>query len=107
MWADENALKKEILLSEKKRSEQSIDIFLNKIEGCTNEELARIERIIMERRGRAAAPAIVAPIGTALAQPSNPRSRCSGISFDVRVCMEENIEGKMDPDLGELKSSSP
>ena len=52
------------------------------------------------------AHAIVAPVGTALAQPSNPRSRCSGISFDVRTYTEESTEGKMDPELGELESSS-
>ena len=48
--------------------------------------------------------ASVAPIGTA--QPSKPRPRCSEISFDVRVCMEESTERKMDPEPGELESSS-
>ena len=47
MWADVNALKKEISLPEKERSEQRIEHFLNKIEGCTAEELARFERIIL------------------------------------------------------------
>ena len=94
MWANVNALKKEISLAEKERSEQRIKNFLNEIEGCTDEEHARFERIIVERRGRAAAHAIVAPIGTALAQPSNSRSRCLGISFDVSVCMEESTEGQ-------------
>ena len=37
--------------------------------GCTDEELVRFERIIMERRGRAAAPATVAPIEDAPARP--------------------------------------
>ena len=83
LWADVNALKKEISLSEKERSKQRLKTILNEIEGCAKEELARFERIIMERRGRAAVPAIVAPIGTALAQPSSPRSRCSGISFYI------------------------
>ena len=47
MWADVNALKKEIPLSEKERSEQRIENFLNKIEGCKDKELARFKRIIM------------------------------------------------------------
>ena len=72
--------------------------FLNEIEGCTDEELARFERIMVERRERAAAHAIVALIGTI--QPS--KSRCLAISFDVSVCMEEIIEGKGDPELGKL-----
>ena len=56
LWTDVNALKKAISLSEKERSKQRIKKFLNEIEGCTNEELVRFERIIMERRGRAAVP---------------------------------------------------
>ena len=60
----------------------------------------------MEKRGRAAAHSIVAPTGTALAQLPNPRSRCLGIYFDVSACMEEKNEGKMEPELGELESSS-
>ena len=47
---------------------------------------------------------IVVPVGTA--QPSNPRSRRSEISFDVRVYMEENTKGEMDPEPGELELSS-
>ena len=57
----------------------------------------------MERRGRAAALAIAALIDTV--QPSYPRSRCSEISFNIHVYMEENIEGKTDREP-ELKSSS-
>ena len=47
MWADVNAMKKEVSLPEKTRSEQRIENFLNKIERCTDEELARFKRIIM------------------------------------------------------------
>ena len=94
---------------EEERAERMENV-LNNIEGCTDEELARFERIIMERKhraaGRAAAPAIAALIDTALAQPSNPRPRCSQISFDVRSCMEESTEGKMNPERRELESSS-
>ena len=60
--------------------------------------------IIMERRGRAAADVFVAPIDTV--QPPNPRSRCSEISCDVRVYMEENTEGKVEPEIEQLESSS-
>ena len=87
VWAAVNALKKEITLSETEGSEQRLKKILNEMEGCMDEELARFESIIMERRGRAAAHAIVAPISTALAQPSNPRLRCSRISFDTSVCI--------------------
>ena len=60
--------------------------------------------MIMERRGRAAAHVVIAPIG--LAQLSNPRWRCSEISFDVHVCMEGSTKGRMDPEPGELEPSS-
>ena len=90
---------------EKERAERVL-IFLyaleDRVASIADEEFT----IIMERRGRAAAPAIVALMGTALAQPSTPRSNCSGISFNVRVCMEENIEGKMESELRELEPTS-
>ena len=92
MWADVNVLKKKISMSEKERSRQRIESFFNEFEqrtaSFTDKEFARLERIIMERRGRAATHAVVAPIGTT--QPSNPRWRCSEISFDVHVCMGES-----------------
>ena len=59
--------------------------------------------MIRERRGRAAAHVVVAPIDTA--QPCNPRS-ISEISFDVHVCVDKNTEREMDPEPGELKTSS-
>ena len=73
MWANVNALKKEISLSEKERSKQRVESFLDELEGgiasFTDEEFVRPKRL-MERRGHTAAYAIVAPIGTT--QPSNP-----------------------------------
>ena len=60
--------------------------------------------MIIERRDRAAAYVVVAPIGTA--QPSNPRLRCSEISFDVHVCTGSHNKGGMDPEPGELEPSS-
>ena len=67
------------------RMEQRMEILRDEIGHYTDEGLARFERIIMEGSGRATAPVIVAPIGTELAQASNARSRCSGISFPMNV----------------------
>ena len=103
-----NVLKKKTSMSEKERSKQRVESFFNEFEqrtvSFTDEEFARIERIIMERRDHAATHAVVAPIGAT--QPSNPRSRCSEISFDVHVCMGGITEGRMDPEPGELELSS-
>ena len=41
-----------------------------------------------------------------LPNPLIPDCVCSGITFDVSVCMEDKIEGKMESELGELESSS-
>ena len=109
MWAEVNALKKAILMSEKYRSRQRVESFINEVEqgtlGLTDEELARLERTARERRGRAAAHhVVVTPIDTG--QTCIPRSRSSEISFDVRVYMGGNNEGRMDPERGQLKSPS-
>ena len=58
----------------------------------------------MERRGRDAAHVVVVPIDTA--QPCNPRSHSSKISFDACVCIEGNNEGRMDPERSQLESPS-
>ena len=42
-------------------TEQSFENFQTGLEGCTDEELKRFERIIMKRRGRATAPATAVP----------------------------------------------
>ena len=108
MWVDVNALRKKISMSEKERSKQRVESFLNELEqgpaSLTDEEFARLERMIMERRGCAAAHVVVAPFGAA--QPSNPRSRCSEISFDGHVFTEENTDGRMDLEPGALEPSS-
>ena len=74
MWADVNALKKEILISEKERSKKMVESFFNELEqgtaSLTDEEFARLERMIIERRGRAAARVVVAITDTA--QSCNP-----------------------------------
>ena len=95
-------------MPEKEKSKQRVESFLNELEqetaSLTDEEFARLERIIMERRSHAAAHVAVAPIGTV--QPSNPRSRCSEISFDVHVSMEGSIESRMDSESEQLESLS-
>ena len=96
MWADLNALKKEISMSEKERSKQRVEGFLNELE----QETASLTK----RIGRAAAHVVVARVDTA--QPCNPRSSCSQISFHVHVCMEGNTQKRMDPGPGQLESSS-
>ena len=50
------------------RNESFLDELQERTASFTDEEFARFERII-ERRGRATAPAIAAPIGAAPAQP--------------------------------------
>ena len=61
---------------EKERVKQRSEVFLNELEGqiarVENDEFARLEHIITERKRRSAASAIVAPRGIALARPSNP-----------------------------------
>ena len=103
-----NALKKVISMSEKERSKQRVGSFFNGLEqgteSLTDEAFTRLERKIMEKRGRAAAYVAVGPIDTA--QPCNSRSSCSEISFDVHVYMEGNTQGWVEPEPGQLKPSS-
>ena len=76
----------------KHRLRQRVERFINELEqgtsSLTDEEFARLERMIKERRGRAAAHVAVTPIDTA--QPCNPQPRSSEISFGLHVCIEEN-----------------
>ena len=108
MWADANALKKVLSMSEKERSKQRVESFFNEFEqgttSLTDEEFTRLERMVMEGRGRAAAHVVVVQIDTA--QLCNPRSNCSEISFDVHVYMKGNTQGRIDPEPGQLESSS-
>ena len=95
-------------MSGKDRSRQRVDFCINEIEqgtaSLTDDEFARLERMIVERRDRAAAHLVVAPIDTA--QPCNSRSRSSKISFDARVFIEGNNEDRMDPERSQLESLS-
>ena len=63
-----------------------------------------LKRMIVERRDRDTAHVTVTPIDTA--QRCSHRSRCSEVSFDVRICMERNDEGRMDSERGQLEPPS-
>ena len=86
-------------------SRQKVKSFINELDrgtvSFTDEEFARPKRIV-ERRGRDAAHVTVAPVVSA--QYCSTRSRSPEISFDIRVCMEKNNEGKMDPERDQLDS---
>ena len=89
------------------RSKQRVESWFHELEqgtaSLTDEEVTRLECMIRERRGCAAAHVVIAPIDTA--QLCNPRSS-SEISFGVRVYTEGNNEGSMDPEQGQLESLS-
>ena len=95
-------------MSKIERSKQRVESFFHELEqktaSFTDEELVRLERIIMESRGRAAAHVVVAPIGTA--QPLHPRSRYSEISFDVHVCMDPE-PADLEPSLADTGFEAP
>ena len=94
-------------MSGKERSKLRAESFINKLEQGTaslmDEEFARLERMIGDKRGCAVAHVVVAPINTA--KPCNPRSS-SEVSFDVHAYTEGNNEGRMDPEQGRLESPS-
>ena len=50
---------------------QRYEKFQNELEGCTDKELERFERIFMERRGRATASVTMAPIEDAPARSTS------------------------------------
>ena len=108
IWADLNALKDPISMSGKERSRQRLMSFVNELDqgtaSLTDYELAMLKRMIVERRGRNAAHVTVAPINAA--QPCSHRWRTSETSFDVRVCMVRNDEGRMNSEQGQLERSS-
>ena len=78
--------------------------FLDRLKGdLPDEELAAIKRY-MERRSREAAQVTVTPVSTA--QPCIPCSLNPETPSDVYVSMEENDEGRMNPELTELEPPS-
>ena len=104
LWSDLNELKDAILLPGKDGSSQRAKSFMKEIEqgtmSFTDEELARIKRVV-ERRGCDAAQVTVASIDTAL--PCSPRSRSPETSPDTRVYMEKKDEDMEKNDVGEMK----
>ena len=91
MWADLNALKDAISMSVKDRSRQRVKSLINKLGRgtvrLTDEEFARLKRMIVERRGHDATRVTVAPTDTA--RPCSPRSRSSETSLDARLYGEK------------------
>ena len=104
LWEELNALKDTISISGRDRSRQNAKSFIDELEqgtaSLTDEEFVMIKRLV-ERRERNAAQATVAPADTA--QYRSPRSTTPEISSDVRVCMEENKEGMVNPEPTELE----
>ena len=100
LWSEVNALKDAILMAR-----QKVRNLINAIEQgkVSDEEFATLKRLV-EKRDREAAQVAVTPFSTA--QHCIPRSLNPESPSDVHVKMEEKEEGKMDPELKELKSSS-
>ena len=69
----------------------------------TDAEYAMLKRFV-ERRGRYAVLVTVAAVDTA--QHCDPRWPSSDIPSDLRVCIEKKEEGRLDPELDQLKPSS-
>ena len=114
LWADLKELKDAISLSGKDGLRQKVRDFINtlgrEMVSFTDEEFAMIKRFV-ERRGRDAAHVTVAPVGTV--HYCSPRSSSPEILFGTRVHMEkkdedmeENNEGRMDPEQDQLESPS-
>ena len=107
LWEEVNALKEAISISGRARPWQKTKEFLDGLEqgttSLTYEELVMLKRIV-ERQSRDAAHATVASIDTA--QYCDPRPPSPEISSGTRICMEENEEGMMDPEQGQLEPPS-
>ena len=108
MWSKLNALKDATSMSGKDGSRQKVKSFINELDrgtvSFTDVEFAVLKHMVEERRGRNAAHVTVASIDSA--QCCSTRSRSPEISFDARVCMEKNDEGRMDPERDLLESPS-
>ena len=85
------------------RANKFIDELKHGTVSLSDEEFAMTERLV-ERRGRDAAQVTVTPVGTV--QYCFPRSPTPNISSDVRVYIEENKEGMVDPERDELEPQS-
>ena len=94
LWSELNALKDAVSMPRQKVRNHVSVIEQGKV---SDEEFAMVKRIV-ERRGRDAAHATVAPVDTA--QHRSPRSPTPETSFDTCVCvsMEKKDEGTMDPE---------
>ena len=102
--SDLQELKNEISMPAQTRPWQKTIDFVNALEQgkMSDEEVAVLKRLV-EKQGREAAQVTVTPVGTV--------QHCSSCPLDPEplpdVCVKlENNEGKMDPERGELESSS-
>ena len=118
LWSDLQELKDAISMAEGDRFSPRAKSFIKEIgqgtvnsmdasgqftANMTDEEFAILKRLV-ENRDREAAQVNVTQVSTA--QHCIPRPLNLEISSDVHVNMEEKDEGKMNPELTELKSSS-
>ena len=102
-WSEVKALKDAISIPARTKPWQKTVEFDDGLKGkLPDEELAVIKRYV-ERRRREAAQVTVTPVSTV--QHCIPRSLNPEMPPDVCVSLESN-EGKMDPELKELESSS-
>ena len=103
LWSKVNELKNAISMPTKTRPWQKTMGFVDELKGkLPDEELAVIKRYV-ERRSREAAQVTVTPVSTV--QHCIPRSLNPKMPPDVCMSLESN-EGKMNPELTELKSPS-
>ena len=107
LWEELNALQDAISMSGRHKSRQKAKSFIDELKqgttSLTDEKFAMINRLV-ESRERNAAQATVAPADTA--QYRSPSSTTPEISSDVRVCIEKNEEGMVNPEPTELESPS-
>ena len=105
LWCEVNALKDAISMPARTRPWQKTIEFVNGLKGkLPDEELAEIKRYVKKRSREAAqAHVTVTPVDTV--QYCSPSSQTLEPPLNICVNLENN-EGKMDPELKELKSSS-
>ena len=103
-WCEVNALKDAISTPARTRPWQKTMELVDEIKGkLPDEELAAIKQYV-KRRSREAAQVTVTPVDTL--QYCSPRPLNPEIPSDVHVTIEEKDEGKIDPELKELKPPS-
>ena len=108
LWSDLKELENAISMPVRDGSWQRAKRFVDELKqqgtvSLSDEEFAMLKRFV-EKRNRDAAHVTVAPADTT--QYRSPRSPSPEISSDVRVCINENEEGIVDPERDQLKPLS-